>query len=315
MSKAPAFQWYPKDILASARVQMMSLTEECAYRRLIDFCWLNGSIPSDASRAARLVGKGCSVEVVKVALEMFIPHQTDADKLIHERLEEERLKQAENSKKRSAASAARWQKQGKSADERGKQADTDNIDANAMQTQSEGNANDDSKSGLNERQTADESKNQANKKPISLNNGGNNPNDKQTESNSNANAMQMDSTSFATSTSSQVFSDEKTLKKNGGGGIEQKPPTADFSMINGKPETLKEYLLRKQLEFPQHDVQKVYADFKSKCGSVQYPKLKNTQRHFDKWISEQDLELPEETKISGDEQIKAALAKKYGDKK
>ncbi len=60
MNKSPAFQWYPKDILSSARVQEMSLAEEGAYRRALDFCWLNGSLPADTEKLARVIGKGAS---------------------------------------------------------------------------------------------------------------------------------------------------------------------------------------------------------------------------------------------------------------
>lgn len=132
VNKAPAFMWYPKDILASARVQMMSLAEECAYRRLIDFCWLNGSIPADPSRAARLVGKGCSAEIVEIALEMFVADPDNPGQMIHERLEKERAKQKSNSEARRKASAARWNKESEYTDARGKQAKS-KADANAMQ--------------------------------------------------------------------------------------------------------------------------------------------------------------------------------------
>lgn len=131
-NKSPAYQWYPKDILASARVQMMSLAEEGAYRRLLDYCWINGSVPNDSAKAARLIGKGCTAEIAKVALEMFIPHPTDSDKLLHERIEAEREKQKSNSNARRKASAARWNKQGKSADGRGSDVKS-KSDANAMQ--------------------------------------------------------------------------------------------------------------------------------------------------------------------------------------
>lgn len=92
-NKSPAYQWYPKDILASARVAEMSLAEEGAYRRLLDFCWLNGSIPADERRVARIVGKGATVEIARICMEMFIPHPEDETRLIHDRLEIERAKQ------------------------------------------------------------------------------------------------------------------------------------------------------------------------------------------------------------------------------
>lgn len=111
MSKSPAFQWYPKDILSSARVQEMSLVEECAYRRLIDYCWINGSVPKCPKRAAVLVGKRVSSVAIKKALSMFIPHPEKPEELIHERLEQEREKQATTKKKRKEAADARWAKE------------------------------------------------------------------------------------------------------------------------------------------------------------------------------------------------------------
>lgn len=108
MAKSPAFQWYPKDILSSVRVAEMSLAEEGAYRRLIDFCWLNGSIPADPIRASRVVGKGCTREITEAVLPMFTPDPNDPTRLVHDRLEEERRRQEERSVKCSASANARW---------------------------------------------------------------------------------------------------------------------------------------------------------------------------------------------------------------
>jgi len=145
-NKSPAFQWYPKDILASARVQEMSLAEEGAYRRLLDYCWINGDIPADEKRCARLIGKGATVEIAKVCLEMFTASPDDDSRMIHDRLETEREKQEANSKARQKASEARWSKQGTSARGSGKQVNTgrksdgkqslSKCNANAMQMQS-----------------------------------------------------------------------------------------------------------------------------------------------------------------------------------
>jgi uncharacterized protein YdaU (DUF1376 family) len=138
--KTPAFLWYPKDILTSSRVQEMSLAEEGAYRRLLDYCWLNGSVPSDEKRCARLIGKGATPEMAKYVLDMFLPHPTDPDKKIHDRLEVERAKQESNSKARKFAAEARWDKRGKPADVRGKQVISE-LGANAMQMHTESDAN------------------------------------------------------------------------------------------------------------------------------------------------------------------------------
>ncbi len=108
MDKSPAFQWYPRDILSSARVQELSLEEEGAYRRLLDFCWLNGSIPADPERCARLIGKGASTCIASAVQKLFTPHADDPTLLIHDRLEKEREKQEANRNKKKAAADARW---------------------------------------------------------------------------------------------------------------------------------------------------------------------------------------------------------------
>lgn len=93
--KSPAFQWYPGDYLASQRVQLMSLEEEGAYIRLLCFCWVHGSIPSDPDRCARLIGKGGSTTLATTLLTMFQPDPNDASKMVHDRLEIERKKQSD----------------------------------------------------------------------------------------------------------------------------------------------------------------------------------------------------------------------------
>lgn len=104
--KSPAFQWYSKDILSSARVAMMTLEEEGAYRRALDFCWLNGSLPRDPEKLARLIGKGCSVEVANTVQQMFIIDKKNSEQILHERLEIERKKQREFRVKKSKAGTA-----------------------------------------------------------------------------------------------------------------------------------------------------------------------------------------------------------------
>lgn len=91
---APAFQFYPADWISSQRVQMLSLEEEGAYIRLVASCWQHGSIPADAEKCARLIGKGCSTTLATVVQAMFQPHPNDGTKLVHDRLEMEREKQA-----------------------------------------------------------------------------------------------------------------------------------------------------------------------------------------------------------------------------
>ncbi len=78
----------------------MTLEEEGAYIRLLASCWQHGSVPSDPGQAARLIGKGASTTVAATVLAMFIPGETPG-RLVHDRLEAERAKQAEWRRKSS----------------------------------------------------------------------------------------------------------------------------------------------------------------------------------------------------------------------
>ena len=111
--KSPAFQFYPQDYLASARVAEMTLEEEGVYIRLLCYCWSSGSIPADPERCARLAGKGCSVETATVVQRSFNEHPTDTQRLVHDRLEIERENQ--RIRREQASSAGK-----KSADTRAK---------------------------------------------------------------------------------------------------------------------------------------------------------------------------------------------------
>jgi uncharacterized protein YdaU (DUF1376 family) len=99
--KSPAFQFYPTDYLGSQRVQMLTLEEEGAYIRLLCYCWQHGTIPDDADQLARLIGKGASTTVARVVQAMF-QQGPEEGKLIHDRLEQERDKQAQWREKSSA---------------------------------------------------------------------------------------------------------------------------------------------------------------------------------------------------------------------
>jgi uncharacterized protein YdaU (DUF1376 family) len=114
--RKPAFQFYPADYLSSARVCMMTLEEEGAYMRLLCYCWIQGHLPADPEKLARLIGKGGSTTLATVVAAMFKKDPGNAERLIHDRLEEERVKQAEWAKKSSlggkASAAARNQPKG-----------------------------------------------------------------------------------------------------------------------------------------------------------------------------------------------------------
>lgn len=98
----------------------------------------------------------------------------------------------------------------------------------------------------------------------------------------NGNQVNQNSTpSSSSSTSSTLSSNEEKSGK-------PQVSTAAKSSTNNQQETDAEYFARKQREFSDYDVAAIYADFVSKCGSEQYPRLKNTRRQFDKWLEDED---------------------------
>lgn len=94
--KSPAFQFYPKDFLTDSNVVVMSLQERGAYITLICQCWIDGSLPSDVARLARLCGVPVSpFRKLWPALEPCFRPASNTDRLVHPRLELERRKQRE----------------------------------------------------------------------------------------------------------------------------------------------------------------------------------------------------------------------------
>lgn len=93
--KSPAYQWYPKDIIGSQRVKLMSILQEGAYRIALDSCWLYGSLPNDPKLIAKIIGKGCTAKLASEIIHMFIKDPDDQTRLISERQEVERNKQKE----------------------------------------------------------------------------------------------------------------------------------------------------------------------------------------------------------------------------
>lgn len=110
MAQAPAFQFYPKEFLSSSKVIAMTATERGIYITLLSMQWLDGSLPNDLPALARLAGVN-----TRAFIRMW-PHNlarcftlTDG-RLVNERLERERVKQAEYRRRQSDRSAQAWQR-------------------------------------------------------------------------------------------------------------------------------------------------------------------------------------------------------------
>lgn len=113
-TKSPAFQFDAAEWLADENISLMTLEEEGAYIRLLACCWREGSISAIPEAVARLT-KHCSTTITERVLKQFIPMPGNCSRMIHERLEKERKKQAAWSKKSSeagkAGAKARWGKE------------------------------------------------------------------------------------------------------------------------------------------------------------------------------------------------------------
>lgn len=114
MAKSPAFQFYPADFLSDENVAIMSLAARGAYITLLSFCWIEGSIPSDLGKLARLLGVDSSAmaELWEELWLCFSIATTDAQRLVNPRLDEERRKQELHQKERQESgrkgAKSRW---------------------------------------------------------------------------------------------------------------------------------------------------------------------------------------------------------------
>jgi uncharacterized protein YdaU (DUF1376 family) len=112
-NKAPAYQWYPRDFAGDEPVQLMSLEEEGAYRRLLDHQWLHGSIPADTQPLARIC-KNVPVARMRKIWRAVAPCFVEAEpgRLQNRRLERVRAESREYRERQSAAgrrgAEARW---------------------------------------------------------------------------------------------------------------------------------------------------------------------------------------------------------------
>ena len=92
--KRPSFQWYPKDFLTDENVEVMSLEEQGAYRRLMDYEWLHQGLPNDIPSLAKM----CRVTPARFKklwpkIEVCFKKNRDGTRLTHPRLKSERDKQ------------------------------------------------------------------------------------------------------------------------------------------------------------------------------------------------------------------------------
>ncbi len=100
--KSPAFQFYPSDFLADAKQVSMSTSAVGCYWRLICHCWIEGSLPDD-DHVLRMLSAYRGRLWNTIWPQLVVCFERRDGRLIHPRLERDRLKQAENRAKRQRA--------------------------------------------------------------------------------------------------------------------------------------------------------------------------------------------------------------------
>lgn len=112
-TKAPAFQFFPRDFLASPKVDRMAMTERGAYITLLCRCWMENGLPTDLSDLAYSCRmKPGQFERMWKNGRISQCFTERNGKFHNERLDVERKKQGVNRQRQSDNANARWSKRG-----------------------------------------------------------------------------------------------------------------------------------------------------------------------------------------------------------
>lgn len=120
------YQFNIKDY--KAHTEHLDELEDLAYRRMIDWCYLHEcGLPSDVDEIARLIRMRTHCECIATALKEFF-YKID-DEYLNKHIDADIQKYKEKSDKARDSANARWNKK------------KTKVNANALQTECEGNAN------------------------------------------------------------------------------------------------------------------------------------------------------------------------------
>ncbi len=129
------YTFHPKDYMS--KTNFLQPLEDLAYRRMLDYQYLNESpLPTDLDEIAMLVNMRSHSDSIAVVLRYFF--ELTEDGYINDRAEQEIAKYQEKSEKARKSANARWKKK---APKPSKDEGSSDDDANALQTDCEGNAN------------------------------------------------------------------------------------------------------------------------------------------------------------------------------
>lgn len=97
----PRMDWYPRDFQSDARVRVMTLEQQGAYRALLDFSWMDGPLPNDHAYLAKLLGISRRAFTARVWPRVAPCFTEEGSTLVNPRLERERQR-AINARKRAS---------------------------------------------------------------------------------------------------------------------------------------------------------------------------------------------------------------------
>lgn len=101
-TKSPAFQFYPRDFLSSAKVDAMPMTERGVYITLLARCWLDNGLPTDMKTLATMARmKESAFERMWSNSQLGKCFHERGGKLHNERLDSERKKQVDFKRRQS----------------------------------------------------------------------------------------------------------------------------------------------------------------------------------------------------------------------
>lgn len=110
---SPAFQFYPKDFLASRKVDRMSMTERGIYITLLARCWDEDGLPTDLGELATMARmKRSQFERLWNGSAVRLCFTERGGKLYNERLDRERKVQVEFRRKQKEKADKRWESRG-----------------------------------------------------------------------------------------------------------------------------------------------------------------------------------------------------------
>ena len=129
------YTFHPKDYMS--KTNFLQPLEDLAYRRMLDYQYLNESpLPTDLDEIAMLINMRSHSDSIAVVLRYFF--ELTEDGYINDRAEQEIAKYQEKSEKARKSANARWKKK---SPKPSKDEGLSDDDANALQTDCEGNAN------------------------------------------------------------------------------------------------------------------------------------------------------------------------------